>query len=116
MLGLSASSNEINSPLLVHAELTGSNTCKALGVTAQGATPVLKLCRQLLASGLDPDAAMEVYRRGVLALRVRTIAEAAGLEINATGTDFVACAVRRGSSVRENGTLKEIGQPAEGAP
>jgi hypothetical protein len=34
--------------------------------------PVLALCRELLAAGLDPDAAVEAYRAGTLALRVRS--------------------------------------------
>jgi hypothetical protein len=65
-----------------------------------GFAPVLKLCRQLLANGLDPDRAVEVYRRGVLALRIRSLGEAAGLEINAKGTDFVRQSVRTAPPMR----------------
>ena len=38
--------------------------------------------RGLLAAGLDIDSAMEVYRNGTLALRVRSIGEGARLEIS----------------------------------
>jgi hypothetical protein len=38
-----------------------------------------------------------VYRNGLLALRVRSIADAASLEVNAKGTDFVRRAVRTAS-------------------
>jgi len=69
----------------VIAHLNGSNTCVAEGITARGATPVLVLCRQLLAAGLDPDSAMEVYRAGTLALRVRTLREAARLTVKTAG-------------------------------
>jgi hypothetical protein len=72
----------------VRAELSGSTRCSALGITAAANAPVLALCRQLIAAGLDPDSAMAVYRNGTLALRVRSIGEAARLEINGDGTGF----------------------------
>ena len=81
----------------IPAELTGSDTCTAFGHTTNGATPVLAMCRELLVAGLNPDSALLVYRKGVLALRVRSISEAASLEVNAKGTDFVRCAVRTAS-------------------
>ena len=65
----------------IHAELTGSNTCLAEGITATGKTPVLSLCRHLLAVGLDPDSALEVYRNGTLALKVRSIGEGATITV-----------------------------------
>ena len=43
---------------------------------------------QLLAQGTDPDTALEVFRNGTLALKVRSIGEAAGLEIKAGGNGF----------------------------
>jgi hypothetical protein len=85
-----------NNPL--RAELGGSTVCTAAGITARGAAPVLALCRQLLAAGLNPDQALEVYRSGVLALRVPSIGEAAGLEVNSHGTAFVALRKRRTAS------------------
>ena len=63
------------------AELTGSDTCTSAGITAQGHAPVLALCRALLAQGLDPDAALTVYRNGAEALRIRRIGEAAKLTV-----------------------------------
>jgi len=85
----SSSSAPAQTPSL-RAGLIGSNTCTAAGITAHGNAPVLVLCRRLLAAGLDPDQAMEVYRGATLALRVRSIGEAAELEINSKGTAFVA--------------------------
>jgi hypothetical protein len=72
----------------IRADRTGVATYTAAGIVARGTTPVLTLCRQLLAAGLDPDQAMEVYRGATLALRIRSIAEAAALEINSEGTGF----------------------------
>jgi hypothetical protein len=57
-----------------------------------------------MAAGLNPDQAMEVYRGATLALRVRSIGEAAGLEINAEGTGFrPARKPDAAPSVRQNG-------------
>jgi hypothetical protein len=69
----------------VVAHLNGSSTCTGAGITARGATPVLVLCRQLLAAGLDPDTVMEVYRAGTLALRVRSLREGAKLTVKTAG-------------------------------
>jgi hypothetical protein len=72
----------------LRAEHLGASICTAGGIAGRGNTPVLALCRQLLAAGLNPAQAMEVYRGATLALRIRSIGEAAGLEINADGTGF----------------------------
>jgi hypothetical protein len=87
----------------LRAELFGSTAATAADLTATGTAPVLALCRQLLAAGLDPDRALEVYRGAVLALRVRSIGEAAGLEINSKASGFICHrAVRPASKVRSN--------------
>jgi hypothetical protein len=84
----------------VVAHLSGSSTCTGAGITANSPTPVLALCRELLAAGLDADTAMEVYRAGTLALRVRSLREAARLEINSKGTGFIVRpAVRKASPI-----------------
>ena len=96
------------------AHLNGSSTCTGAGITARGATPVLVLCRELIAAGLDPDTAMEVYRNGVVALRVRTIGEAARLEINSKGTGFIVRpAVRTAPPIASAADFDRI--PAEAA-
>jgi hypothetical protein len=74
----------------IRAELAGSSRCTAAGISTSGSTPVLALCRQLLAAGVDPDLALEVYRQGILALRVRSLRGGAALKINGKGTDFIA--------------------------
>src|SRR5437762_1049349 len=62
---------------VIRAELTGSDTCSALGITARGDAPVLKLCRALVAAGYDPATALHVYRGPMLALKVCTVGEGA---------------------------------------
>ena len=71
--------NELQDPL--RADLHGSNQADAEGITKRGHAPVLSLCRQLLAAGLDPDRAMEVFRGATLALRIRSIGTAARLTV-----------------------------------
>jgi hypothetical protein len=73
---------------LIRAELTGSDGCSALGLTINSSSPVLALCRALIEAGHDPATPLEAYRGDVLCLRVRSIGEAAALEINGEGTGF----------------------------
>ena len=46
-------------------------------IRAGASAPVLTLVRELLAAGLDPDAAIQAYSAGILALRVRSIGASA---------------------------------------
>jgi hypothetical protein len=93
------SDNEaLDTTQVLRAELIGNDTCVANKIEARGHSPVLVMCRELLAAGLNPDTALEVFRGAVLALRVRSIGEGAGLEVNAKGTGF---AVRRASLTRK---------------
>ena len=73
--------------LAIRARLVGSNTCSAAGKTAFGPAPVLTLCRQLVAAGLDRNLALEVYRGPTLALFVRRIGEAAKLTVRESTRD-----------------------------
>ena len=72
---------------LIRAELIGSSTCSAAGRTAVGPAPVLALCRQLVAAGMAPDYGLEVYRGDQLALRVRSIGNAAKLTVRESTRD-----------------------------
>lgn len=65
----------------ISATLAGSDRCEAAGITVTGATPVLKLCRSLIAAGLDPDRALHVFRGAKLALRIRSLREGARLTV-----------------------------------
>jgi hypothetical protein len=72
----------------VRAELIGSDTCIAAGLTIKAPAPVFAMCRALIAAGFDPAMPLECYRGDTLALRVRSIGEAACLEINGKGSGF----------------------------
>jgi hypothetical protein len=66
---------------LARADLIGSDTCTAFGITARGHAAVLALCRKLIEAGHDPATPLEVYRGATLALAVRSIGEAAKLAV-----------------------------------
>ena len=72
----------------LRADLRGGDTCAAAGLVATGSAPVLTLCRELIATGVDPDLPLHVYRADVLCLHVRSIGEAAGLDIDGHGRGF----------------------------
>ena len=61
--------------------------CNGGGITVTGRTPVLALCRALLADGHDPATPMQVYRDDVLTLRIRSIGAAAALTVRETTRD-----------------------------
>ena len=67
----------------MRATLAGCETASAAGITVTSPSPVLALCRKLLTAGYDPATPLEVYRDNTLALRVRSIGEAAGLRVAA---------------------------------
>jgi hypothetical protein len=73
---------------VICGELSGSDTCIAASITVVAYAPVLEMCRRLVAAGHDPAARLEAYRGAMLCLTVRSIGEAAGLEINGDGTGF----------------------------
>jgi hypothetical protein len=66
----------------IRAELVGSDTATALGVTTRCSAPVLQLCRLLIEAGADPARPIEVFRGDVLCLRVRTVGKGARLELD----------------------------------
>ena len=70
----------------MRANLADDDTATAAGITVTGASPVLALCHKLLTAGYDPAMPLEVYRGETLALRVRSIGEAAGLRVTADVT------------------------------
>ena len=74
----------------IRAELIGSETCSALGITVQAYMPVLTLCRALVAAGHDQTQPLEAYRGDALCLRVSSIGKAAQLRVRGNGYGFEA--------------------------
>ena len=75
---------------VIVGQLVGSDIATALGLTAQSSSPVLLLCRELVAAGYDPATPMHVVRGDTLALIVRSIGEAIRLRIGSHGVGFEA--------------------------
>lgn len=75
---------------VIRADLFGSHHCHcpALGLYTCADAPILEMCRRLVASGANPEAQLDCYRDGTLALTVRTVGEGARLKINGRGDGF----------------------------
>jgi len=84
---------------MIRSELTGSESASACGITVHVSSPVIALCKALVAAGHDPAEPMEAYRGAALALRVRAIGEAAGLKVTAEAAGFI----RAAPSMRKSG-------------
>lgn len=95
----------------IRAEIAGSDTCVSSGITVRSPSPVLAICRALIDAGHDPATPLEAWRGHVLCLRVRSISEAARLEVNAHGTDFIRHRGRRAAA-----PMRQNGGPATGTP
>ena len=74
--------------------LFGDDRCTARGIEGRGHVPILALCRELLAAGIDPDRALDVYRGSVLALRIRSIGKGALLTVKTAGNGAPIFAAR----------------------
>lgn len=72
----------------IRAKLIGDDICITGATVVTGNAPVLAMCRRLVADGADPRTPMHVYRGDVLALKVKSIGEAARLEISPNGVGF----------------------------
>ncbi len=85
MLDLSQAAKLRNTPKHrlppIRAELSGSDTCTALGITAHGHAPTLNLCRQLIAAGFDPGRPLIAHRGETPCIIVRSIGEGAALTV-----------------------------------
>ena len=78
---IAGKTNPIVEAKAIFAELIGSNTCTAAGITVVDRAPVLALCRALVTAGQDPNRPLHAYRGDVLCLCVRSIGEGARLAV-----------------------------------
>ena len=79
---------------MILAQLSSDSFATAEGLTTHSGSPVISLCRALIAAGHASSTPMEVYRGQTLALIVRTIGKAAQLEVDA-GPRFVRASGHR---------------------
>jgi hypothetical protein len=73
--------------MTIRAELSSDTIASVVASTIAVSigSPVLALCRKLVEAGYPSSADLEAYRGDVLALRVRSIGEAARLEVTGSG-------------------------------
>jgi hypothetical protein len=72
----------------IRADLFGDTLAQGCGCVACSSSPVIELCRRLVAAGHDPSTPLEAYRGDTLCLHVRSIGEAAELRVNGHGVGF----------------------------
>jgi hypothetical protein len=97
-------------PAAIVAELVGADTVICTGKTTVSPTPILDLCRELIAEGFDAKASLMAYRNGVPAVTVTAIGKAAMLRIRGNGIGFEKLTRPTAPPVRQNG------KPATGVP
>lgn len=73
----------------IHADVTSSDRCSAEGFTVRGSSPVLAICRRLVAAGFDTGRSLIAFRGEMVCLVIRSIGEGAALTIDEhNGTRF----------------------------
>jgi hypothetical protein len=72
---------------VIVATITG-DTASAEGVHGTGSSPILHLCRKLIALGYDPALPLVAVRGQTIYLKIRAIGEVAKLSIKPTGNGF----------------------------
>jgi len=76
----------------IRAEISGSDSCTALGITARGDAPVLKLCQLLVEAGYDPSTSLHAYRNDVLCLKAERSAKVRSSEQRPMASGSSGCA------------------------
>jgi hypothetical protein len=66
----------------IRAALTGANTATAGAISVTTRTPILSMCRTLLANNFDPRTRLEAVRGDVVCLIVSSIKAAAALTVD----------------------------------
>lgn len=74
--------------MTIRAEISSDSIATSCGVTVHTGSPVMALCRRLIEEGCDPVTPLQAYRGDVLCLHVRSIGEAAGLQVSGEGIGF----------------------------
>ena len=109
------STNHVHLRPPIRAEIAGSDICTALGTTAHGSAPVLKLCEVLVAAGHDPTTRLEAWRGDTLCLKVRTIGDGAALEVRPASGSGTPVFIRR-VTARRASPMPRTGVPGTPVP
>src|SRR5262245_51255059 len=74
---------------MIRAQIGSDSVATSCGITVHTGSPVLALCRKLKTAGCDPRSPLEAYRGETLCLTIRSIGEAAGLQVGSHGGGFI---------------------------
>jgi hypothetical protein len=72
----------------IHAQISSDTIATSCGIAVHIGSPVLALCRELVRQGCNPATPMQAFRGDTLCLTIRSIGEAAGLQVSGEGTGF----------------------------
>jgi hypothetical protein len=101
----------------LRAEILAEDVAVCGTIVATGHAPVLKLCRMVVAAGHDPGLSLEAWRGGdVLCLRVRSIGEAATLEVRPAKSGTPVFVHTSRGSARAASPMRGKEAPAIGVP
>jgi hypothetical protein len=75
--------------MTIRAQISSDTIASSCGIEVHVGSPVLALCRRLVAEGCDPTSPLEAFRAGTLCLHIRAIGAAAKLRVNTAGTGFM---------------------------
>jgi len=67
--------------MTIRAQLSSDTIAVSVGIEIKSPSPVLALCRRLLDEGCASSASLQAFRGDTLCLTVRSIGEAAELEV-----------------------------------
>jgi len=79
----------------IRAQLSSDSIASSCGISVDTGSPVLALCRELVAAICDPAVKLQAFRGDTLCLTIRSIGEAAGLQVKTGGTGFERASERR---------------------
>jgi len=79
----------------IRAQLSSDSIASSCGISVHTGSPVLALCRRLLEEGCASSTPLQAFRGDTLCLTVRSIGEAAGLQVKTGGTGFERLSERR---------------------
>ena len=67
--------------MVIRPQISSDTIAVSCGIEVHTGSPLLALCRRLLDEGCNPASPLEAYRGNTLCLTVRSIGEAAQLEV-----------------------------------
>lgn len=73
---------------MIITQISSDTIATSCAIIIKAPSPVLALCRRLVAEGCDPAMPMKAYRGEILCLTIKSIGEAATLQVSGHGGGF----------------------------